>query len=317
MTKTTGPTDNSLSRRNMLQCMSWAGTGALFSLSGGVAASKTLETALGMPKNQATSGALSFVQISDTHIGFSKAANPDPLGTLRETIVKVKALPQQPDFVLHTGDITHLATPQQFDDAQMLLSQLNMPIYFVPGEHDIVDGTDPRAYLERFGKDSIGEGWYSFDAGGAHFIALVNSIYLGERGMGTLGTEQLAWLSKDLASLPDSTPIILFAHFPLWALYPDWGWGTQDAQQAMTMLARFGSVTALNGHIHQVQQRVEGHVQFHTARSTAFPQPAPGNGPGPGPLLLPPQKLRSTIGLTRLSWQQSKGPIAIIDEQLS
>ncbi|MEH6759084.1 MAG: metallophosphoesterase [Parasphingorhabdus sp.] len=179
MTKTAKPTTKSLNRRNMLQCMGWAGTGALFSFSGGVAASKTLDTALGMSVKPAKSNALSFVQISDTHIGFSKAANPDPLGTLRETISKVKALPQQPDFILHTGDITHLATAQQFDDAQMLLSELKLPIYYVPGEHDMTDGIDPRAYLERFGKGSVGEGWYSFDAGGTHFIALVNSIRLG------------------------------------------------------------------------------------------------------------------------------------------
>lgn len=305
-----------IDRRGLLQCMGWAGTGALYALSGGVAYSRALGGVhAAMPSHSATSG-VSFVQISDTHIGFNRPANPDPLATLRETIAKVRALPVQPAFVLHTGDITHLATPEQFDTAQQLLSELALPIHFVPGEHDIVDGTNPQPYLNRFGHGSRGNGWYSFDINGAHFIGLVNVLQLGNRGMGTLGADQIAWLRDDVSHLSSSTPIIVFSHFPMWALYPDWGWGTADAAAALVALRRFGSVTVLNGHIHQVQQRVEGHVTFHTARSTAYPQPAPGVGPGPGPMLVPPERLRSALGVTSVNVRQAAGPLAIIDATL-
>lgn len=306
-----------IDRRGMLQCMGWAGTGALYALSGGVAASVSLDTALGTTPPLASSNGLRFVQISDTHIGFSKPANPDPLATLRETITKIKSLPEAPDFILHTGDITHLATPAQFDTAQKMLSELGVPIHFVPGEHDIVDGNDPRPFLDRFGQESKGDGWYSFDAGGAHFIALVNVVQLGDRGMGTLGSDQIAWLRNDVAHLSASTPIIVFAHFPLWALFPDWGWGTADALGALGLLKRFGSVTVLNGHIHQVQQRIEGQMIFHSARSTAYPQPAPGVGAGPGPLVLPPENLRSAIGISSLQLRLATSPIAIVDSSLA
>jgi 3',5'-cyclic-AMP phosphodiesterase len=306
-------------RRGALKCLAWAGTGALFTIGGGVPSSLGLEAALATTKDKPTSTStpLSFVQISDSHIGFKKPANPNPLATLRETIAKIKALPTPPAFVLHTGDITHLATPEQFDIAQSILSDIGVPVYFVPGEHDIVDGNDPRPYLARFGKNSLGDGWYSFDAGGTHFIALVNAINLRENGMGSLGEDQLAWLRTDIASLSASTPIIVFAHFPLWALFPQWGFATADAAEAMTMLRRFGSVTVLNGHIHQIQQRTEGHVVFHTARSTAFPQPAPGDGPGPGPLLLPAEQLRSALGFTSVRTRIGRQPIALVDATLA
>jgi 3',5'-cyclic AMP phosphodiesterase CpdA len=303
-----------LDRRGMLQCLGWAGTGALFALQGGVAFSR--------PLHQAVSAAaqvqpFTFLQISDTHVGFAKIANPDPVGTLRETMARVKALPRQPDFIIHTGDISHLAKPEQFDLARSLLSEMNLPIHFIPGEHDILNGTDPRPFLDHFGQESLGHGWYSFDTNGVHFVALVNVVHLGDKGMGTLGAEQLAWLRRDLAPYSASTPIVVLSHFPLWALYPDWGWGTADAAEALAMLGRFGSVTALNGHIHQIQQRVEGHVHFHSARSTAYPQPAPGVGPGPGPLVVPPAQLPSYIGMSSLSVSHGVGPIAIIDAALA
>lgn len=311
----------SVDRRKALQCLGWAGTGALYTLSGGVAASLTLDQALAKPYGRSTKPAavkpFSFVQISDTHIGFSKPANPDPIATLRETIVKIKALPSQPDFLVHTGDITHLAKPDQFEQAQQLLSEIGLPIHFVPGEHDMVDGNDPRPYMARFAPQAKGDGWYSFDAQGVHFIALVNVVQLGSKGMGTLGTDQLAWLKADLAGLSSSTPIVVFSHFPLWALFPDWGWGTEDGNTALALLKRFGSVTALNGHIHQVQRRVEGHMSFHAARSTAYPQPAPGVGPGPGPLVVPPEQLRSNIGVSSLRFAATDTPIAILDATLA
>ena len=272
-------------RRGALKCLGWAGTGALFTLSGGIASSVTLDQALAATPSGRKSGhkPFTFLQISDTHIGFSKPANPDPVGTLKETIAKVRALPMQPDFIVHTGDITHLATPEQFDLAKQVLGELGLPVHFVPGEHDMVDGNDPRAFLQHFGSGTASSGWYSFDAGGAHFVGLVNSAQLGDMGQGTLGSDQLAWLKKDLAGQFSSTPIVLLSHFPLWALYREWGWGTVDGEAALALLKRFGSVTALNGHIHQIQRKIEGHVSFHAARSTAYPQPAPGVGPGPGP----------------------------------
>jgi len=306
-------------RRGLLKCMAWAGAGVLWTLGGGVASSGLLGAARAETGNPAkgAAGSLNFVQISDSHIGFKKPANPDTLATLRETIAHIRALPVQPSFVIHTGDITHLATPEQFDLAQKALAELSMPVHYVPGEHDIVDGSDPRPYLERFAPGAKGDGWYSFDAGGAHFIALVNVVHTGDGGIGALGPAQVAWLRDDVAHLPSSTPVVVFAHFPLWALYPEWGWGTTDAAAALTALNRFGSVTVLNGHIHQVQQKIEGHMTFHTARSTAYPQPAPGQGAGPGPLALPAEQLRAAIGLTSVTSRHVHGPLAIVDRALA
>ncbi len=303
-----------LPRRRFLECMAWAGTGVVWTLNGGVASSMLATDATAA----SAKGALTFVQISDSHIGFKKPANPDPLGTLRETIARIRALPVKPSFVLHTGDITHLATPEQFDTAAQAFSEIGVPIHFTPGEHDIVDENDPRPYIDRFAHaEARGDGWYSFDAGGAHFIALVNVMRLGDRGMGTLGENQIAWLRDDVAHLSSSTPIVVFAHMPLWALYPDWGWGTQDALQALSLLNRFGSVSVLNGHIHQVQRKVEGHMTFHTARSTAYPQPQPGEAAGPGPLAVPAEQLRSYIGLASVNLQPGRGPLAVTDTPLS
>jgi Icc protein len=308
----------SLDRRRALQCLGWAGTGALFTLGGGVAASMTLDRALAAAPKPSRTAAFSFLQISDTHIGFSKPANPDPIGTLKETIAKVKALPRQPDLIVHTGDLTHLATPAQFDQARQLIDGFGVPVFFIPGEHDVVDGNDPRPFITRFAPKGAGTGgWYSFDAGGVHFVALVNVVQLGDRGMGTLGADQLEWLKKDLAPHSASTPVVVLSHFPLWALYPDWGWGTEDALAALTLLARFGSVTALNGHVHQIQRKVEGHVSFHAARSTAYPQAAPGEGPGPGPLLVPSEKLRSAIGFSDLTLTHGDGAIAVTDQTVA
>jgi len=301
-------------RRGLLKCMAWAGTGVLWTLGGGVASSALISSAEAAGP---AASSLSFVQISDSHIGFKKPANPDPLGTLKETIGKIRALPVQPRFVLHTGDISHLATPEQFDLAQSALSEIGVPVHFVPGEHDIVDGADPRPYLARFAPSASGDGWYSFDEAGAHFIALVNVVHTGDGGVGSLGPAQVAWLKDDVAHLSSSTPIVVFAHFPLWALYPEWGWNTADAAEALTALSRFGSVTVLNGHIHQVQQKVEGAMTFHTARSTAYPQPAPGQGDGPGPLALPAEQLRSAIGLRSVRNRQTRGPLVIVDQTLA
>jgi len=304
-------------RRGFLRCGAWGGAGLLWTLRGGVAAGTMLGAcSSGQSTQNADVRAFSFVQISDTHIGFNRPANPDPSATLRETIAKIRALPRQPDFILHTGDITHLSTPAQFDDAQQMLREIGLPIHFVPGEHDTQDEGNGREFLNRFGRGTRGDGWYSFDAGGVHFIGLVNVAHLTPEGLGSLGADQIAWLRDDVAHLGSSTPIVLFAHMPLWSVYPQWGWGTADAADALAALARFGSVTVLNGHIHQVQQKIEGNIAFHTARSTAYPQPAPGQGPSPGPLVVPPAQLPGMIGMRSVRIVPGTAPLAVTDSTL-
>ncbi len=258
---------------------------------------------------------LRFVQISDSHIGFDKPANTDVTATLRAAIAKIKADPEPPAFVLHTGDLTHLSRPAEFDTLQQVLSELSVPVFFVPGEHDVLDD-DGKSYLQRFGKGTQGAGWHSFDQGGVHFIGLVNVVNLKAGGLGTLGDEQLEWLEKDVKRLKSSTPIVVFAHIPLWTVYPDWGWGTDDSERALSYLKRFGSVSVLNGHIHQVMQKIEGHVTFHTAMSTAFPQPAPGTAPSPGPMKVEDAKLRSLLGVASINFKRGDQRLAIIDTPL-
>jgi 3',5'-cyclic AMP phosphodiesterase CpdA len=308
--------DEGSTRRQVLECMTWAGTGILWTVSGGVP--KSLSLIGSAEAATAATKPFTFVQISDSHIGFHvKPVNPDALGTLKEAIAKVGALTTKPAFMIHTGDITHLSTPEQFDDATQVIGTTGLDVHFVPGEHDLLDETPGKTYLERFGKNSKGAGWYSFDQNGVHFIALVNVVNLQPGGMGVLGAEQLAWLADDVKGLSASTPIVVFAHIPLWTIYKDWGWGTDDAEQALSLLKRFGSVTVLNGHIHQIIQKVEGNVAFHTARSTGFPQPAPGVGPAPTPLAVPADKLRSVLGIRNVTFVQGDKPLATIDQPLA
>ena len=267
-----------IDRRGFLKCMAWAGTGALCVVEGGILKSFTLSALAKEPK-MGMQGELSFVQISDSHMGFNKAANPDVVATLQAAVAKINALPEPPAFILHTGDISHLSKPSEFDTVDQVLKEASAKtIFYVPGEHDVLED-DGRQYLERYGKGAMGGGWYSFDQKGVHFIGLVNVLNLKAGGLGYLGEEQLKWLEDDVRHLKPSTPIIVFAHIPLWSVYPDWGWGTDDSARALSYLKKFGSVSVLNGHIHQVMQKVEGNVTFHTAMSTAFPQPAPGMAP--------------------------------------
>ncbi len=306
--------DHNPDRREALKCMAWAGTGALWALSGGVASSVIVDGAVAAP---ATGASFTFLQISDSHIGFDKAANPDTRVTLREALAKVKALPTAPDFIIHTGDVTQISRDSEFDDADQILRETGIKTFFVPGEHDMVDEGGGKAFLDRYGKGSKGAGWFSFDHQGVHFVGLVNVADLKPGGMGNLGAAQLAWLKRDLAAQSSSTPIVVFAHIPLWTVYAAWGWGTGDAQAALAMLRRFGSVTILNGHIHQIAQKVEGRMTFHTARSTAFPQPAPGTAPSPGPQLVPPGQLRGLLGITDVSVRHGAERIALVDSTLA
>jgi 3',5'-cyclic AMP phosphodiesterase CpdA len=306
---------NHTSRRGFLECMAWAGTGVLWTVLGGMP--KAFALGSGDLPGSAAAATLSFVQISDSHIGFNKEANPDVAGTLREAVAKINALPSPPAFVVHTGDVTHLSKPEEFDIAQQILKSVTTDaMHFVPGEHDVLDG-DGAAYFERYGKGTSGAGWSSFDQGGVHFIGLVNVLGLRAGGLGWLGPDQLSWLADDLAGRSASTPIVIFAHMPLWSLYPEWGWGTDDAAVALSYLKRFGSVTVLNGHIHQVMQKVEGSVSFHTAMSTAYPQPKLRTAPAPGPLKVPAGELRGVLGIRDVRYVEGQGALAIIDAPLA
>jgi len=303
--------NDGINRRGFLECMAWAGTGVLWTISGGIPTSRAFGQLLdgGQPK-----GELTFVQISDSHIGFSKPANPDVTGTLQATVDKINGLPKTPEFIIHTGDLTHLSKPGEFDTVdQVLKSARPQQFYYVPGEHD-TSADDGKLYLERYGKGTRGQGWYSFDHKGVHFVGLVNVVQL--EGLGKLGMEQLEWLEHDLSARSSSTPIVIFAHIPLWSVYPEWGWGTEDSAQALAYLKRFGSVTVLNGHIHQVLQKVEGNVTFHTAMSTAFPQPPPGSAPAAGPMKVPAERLRQVLGIANVNFVAKKHSLAIVDSPL-
>lgn len=304
--------DDGIDRRGFLKCMAWAGTGALCVLQGGVLKSFGLSDA----SHRSAKGELSFVQISDSHMGFNKPANPDVVSTLQAAVAKINALPAAPEFMLHTGDITHLSKPAEFDQVQQILQAARpKEVFFVPGEHDVLED-DGQQYRERFGKRSKGTGWYSFDKKGVHFVGLVNVMNLKAGGMGSLGAEQLKWLEDDVRPLSKSTPVVVFAHMPLWNIYPEWGWGTDDSGQALSLLKRFGSVTVLNGHIHQTMQKVEGNVTFHTAASTAFPQPHPGAAPSAGPMKVPAAQLRALLGVTDVNYVRGRHALAVVDSTL-
>jgi hypothetical protein len=297
-----------MDRRGLLKCMAWAGAGVLWTVNGGVPRSMLIEDA------KADQAGLTFAQISDTHIGFKQPANPNTVATMTEAVDRIGRLSPQPAFLIHTGDITHLSKPEQFDTAAQIIKRAKKEVHYVPGEHDWIDGG--QGFKERYGKGTKGDGWYSFDAGGVHFIALINVVNFKAGSLTSLGQEQLAWIKDDVSGLSASTPIVVFTHIPLWAVYPAWGWGTQDSAEALGSMKRFGSVTVLNGHIHQVLQKVEGNVSFHTAMSTAYPQPAPGTASGPGPLKVPAEKLRSVLGVREVNYVQSTQPLATIDTPL-
>jgi 3',5'-cyclic AMP phosphodiesterase CpdA len=304
-------------RRGALKCLAFGGAGTLFAMAGGVFTPIDLALAGSDRQGIARLGKPLFVQISDTHIGFNKEANADVSGTLTRTIELVNGMAEQPALIIHTGDITHLSKPAEFDLAQQMLARLRTSeLHTVPGEHDTSDATVTE-YFNRFGKNSDNKGYYSFDHAGVHFVALVNVLQFKPGGLGTLGAEQLAWVSADLKGRASSTPIVVFAHMPLWTIYEPWGWGTGDAPQLMEQLRRFGSVTVLNGHIHQIVQKVEGNVTFHTARSTAYPQPEPGVGAGPGPLKVPADQLSGMLGITSVSVVKHPRSLALSDATLA
>ncbi len=267
--------------------VAWTGAGILYVLG-----------AEGLVRAAASAapGAFSFVQISDSHIGYTGPANADVRGTLAQTVKDINAMPVQPTFVIHTGDVTHLSKATEFDDARSILSTLRAPLITIPGEHDVIGTEGPKRYAAAFGRrDAQGRGWSSWDQGGIHFVALIN-VGEGET-MGILGDEQLAWLEKDLAARKSDTPIVVFGHVPLFAVAPEWGWTTGDGTKAIAMLRRFSAATVLNGHIHQIVEHTDGAIRFATARATAFPQAAPGTpGASPGPLKPAPGTLLDVLG---------------------
>jgi 3',5'-cyclic-AMP phosphodiesterase len=311
--------NDGIDRRNFLSCMAWAGTGLLWTMAGGVPTSKlfaaTADAAGRHGAHNESGSSFSFVQISDSHIGFNKAANQDVTGTLKLAIDKINGLSTRPDLLLHTGDITQSSKAAEFDTAQQVIRGVKAgETFYVPGEHDTASD-DGALYRERFGKGTVGNGWYSFRHKGVHFIGLNNVLQID--AMGKLGPDQLRWLKDDLSSLSSSTPIVIFAHIPLWMVYPEWGWGTQDGAEALSYLKRFGSVTVLNGHIHQIVQKVEGNIAFHTATSTAFPQPAPGSAAHGGPMVVPAGKLQSVLGVTKVRYIARQSHLAIVDSSLA
>lgn len=305
--------NDGIDRRGFLKCMAWAGTGVVWTIAaGGIPTSRVFGQTV---HHKAGKGDLHFLQISDSHIGFNKPANPDVSGTLQAAIDKINALPDAPEFMIHTGDLTHSSKAEEFDTVQQLLKGVHTKeIFYVPGEHD-TNIDDGKQYLERFGKGTKGKGWYSFNHKGVHFVGLNNVVQV--EGMGLLGDEQLEWMEGDLKGVSSSTPVVLFAHIPLWTIYPDWGWGTKDSEKALAYVKRFGSVTFLNGHIHQVLQKVEGNATFHTAMSTAFPQPAPGTAPAPGPMKVPAERLRSVLGITDVHYLAQNHSLAVVDSALA
>ncbi|MBV9332587.1 MAG: metallophosphoesterase [Candidatus Eremiobacteraeota bacterium] len=276
-----------MKRASFLEHVAWTGAGIAYTLG-----STGLLTGRAIASDAA--GTIEFVQISDSHIGFHLPANPDVSGTLKMAVDAINAMPSQPAFVVHTGDITHLSTATQFDDARAILSQLRAPLIALPGEHDVI-GNDFKPYLTNFRiPHSTPGGWASWDASGVHYVVLLN-VFNFEK-LGLLGSDQLEWLRKDLAGIGRTTPIVVFTHVPLYALYPQWGWTTEDGAKALALLQPFDRVTVLNGHIHQIVTHQEGNIRFASADATAYPQPKPGSAPKPGPVTLPRGDLLRAIG---------------------
>jgi 3',5'-cyclic AMP phosphodiesterase CpdA len=266
-------------------------------------------------RSAGTSSVLRFVQVSDSHIGFHGPANTDVVGSFTEAIEQVNSLGFRPDFVMHSGDLTHLSTAGQFDQVRQMMTTLYTDrVFTVPGEHDSI-GDAGRAYRQTFGKGTLGDGWYSFDTHAVHFVALVNTLSLEK--LGHLGTEQIDFVRKDLAGLSSDTPIVVFSHIPLFAMYPQWGWSTDDALKVIALLRRFSSVTCLNGHVHQLFTKTDGNITFHSATTTAYPLPKPGRAPAPTPQVVPARQLKAALGIRTVGYHQGDRELAIKDKRLA
>ena len=272
--------------------MTWAGSAMVWTVAGGIPRSRLIGRAV------AAETGFSFAQVSDSHLGFDKPVNTNVTGTFQEALGQVDGdCRQNPPFLIHTGDITHLfeagtvrhrcAVTERRRSCRSTLCPVSTTSWKKMA----------KATSTATAKARKGDGWYSFNAHGVHFIGLVNVVNLQGNGLGDLGEAQLEWLEKDVKHLSASTPIVVMAHVPLWIVYQDWGWGT-DGAQALTYLKRFGSVTVLNGHIHQVMQKVEGHVAFQPPAPPRFRR-GPGVAKGPGPTPVPPGELKKYLGTTQ------------------
>ncbi|HXR73543.1 MAG TPA: metallophosphoesterase [Actinocrinis sp.] len=306
-----------MTRRQLARHAGWFGAAVVLSVSGGEVISHIAHDrdSAAAAASAADANALRFVQVSDSHIGFAGPANTNVTGSFDRAIDQINTLGFRPHFVMHTGDLTHLSTPAQFDQVRQMMSGMRTErVFTVPGEHDSVDDHG-RAYRQAFGGGTLGDGWYSFDTHGVHFIALVNTLSLEK--LGHLGPDQIDFVRKDVAGLSSDTPIVLFSHIPLFAMYPQWGWSTDDALQVLSLLKRFASVTALNGHVHQLFTRVEGNVTFHSATTTAYPLPKPGKAPAPTPQVLPAGQLQDALGIRTVKYRQGDTSLAITDQRLA
>ncbi|OBA69958.1 metallophosphoesterase [Mycobacterium sp. 1554424.7] len=303
---------NTMTRRQLIRHSAWFGAAVGLAVVGGEVISHVAGTA--SASRTSARPTLRFAQVSDSHIGFSGPPNPDVAGTFGHAIDQLNGLGYTPDFVIHTGDLTHLSTPEQFDQVKQMLTKVQTPhVFTVPGEHDSVDDAGQK-YRSVFGAGTRGDGWYSFDIAGVHVIALVNTLNL--KKLGHLGVDQLEFVEKDVAGLSSDTPIIVFSHIPLFAMYPDWGWGTDDATQALSYLSRFSSVTCLNGHVHQLFSKTEGNVTFYSGTTTAYPLPHPGDGPAPKPVTLPAGKLHGALGIREVNYTKGQAALALKETKL-
>lgn len=302
---------NTMTRRQLMRHSAWFGAAVGLAVAGGEVLSHVAGSSA---PAAAARPSLRFAQISDSHLGFDGTANPDVVGSFDRAITRINSLGYTPDFVIHTGDLTHLATPEQFDQVKQMMTGINTPhVFTVPGEHDSVDDAGQK-YRSAFGAGTRGDGWYSFDIAGVHVLGLVNTLNL--KKLGHLGADQLEFVEKDLAPLSSDTPIIVFSHIPLFAMYPDWGWGTDDSAQALSHMRRFSSVTCLNGHVHQIFSKTEGNVTFYSGTTTAYPLPRPGDGPAPKPLTLPARELQAALGIREVTFNRGDGALALKEEML-
>ena len=304
-------TESGMNRRQLLRHGAWFGGAVVLAVGGGAVVSSVVadsHSALDDPN------ALLFAQISDSHLGFTGPANTDVTKSFAAAIDKLNALPRRPAFVMHTGDLTHLATPAQFDQVKQMMTGIKTgQTFVVPGEHDSIDDSGQK-YRAAFGSGTQGDGWFSFDIQGVHVIGLVNTISLEK--LGHLGTDQIDFVRRDTAHLPADTPIVVFSHIPLFAMYPAWGWGTDDAMQVLALLRRFSSVTCLNGHVHQLFTKTEGNITFHSATTTAYPLPKPGRAAAPAPVTLPAGRLHDALGIRTVTHVRGAHHLAITDSKL-
>ncbi|WP_244189622.1 metallophosphoesterase family protein [Streptomyces incarnatus] len=308
--------EHGMTRRQLMRHAGWFGGAVVLTVAGGEVFSHVAGPQDATARAAAAPGnALRFVQVSDSHIGFQGPANTDVAGSFAEAIRQVNGLGFRPDFVMHSGDLTHLSTAGQFDQVRQMMTGLRTDrVFTVPGEHDSI-GDAGRTYRQVFGRGTLGDGWYSFDTHGVHFVALVNTLSLEK--LGHLGTEQIDFVRRDLAGLPSDTPVVVFSHIPLFAMYPKWGWSTDDALKVIALLRRFSSVTCLNGHVHQLFTKTEGNITFHSATTTAYPLPEPGRAPAPTPQVVPARQLKHALGIRTVDYRRGDQRLAVRDERLA